>query len=335
MGISGAWKTQLGKESSAGTAVAATTIWRGPAGHIADDRETLRVAEDIGILIPTIRDTTPKLAASISLPETDLTFEQAQYISNAGIQGVAGVQDGAGSDYIYTSEVGYTAARTLYTYTVESGDDTQAEEMEYGFVRAFNLKGTGGGVLKVSSDWSGRQASLASFTGALSVPAVRPVYAAGTIYIDDDSGNVGTTPVSAGNIIGIELAVNTGWETKYFIDTGQKYFQVIYFNKEAFSGTLKVVFEHATLAETEKAKWRANTARLIRLKFPGAALVTPGTTYSTLLYMLDMAGSYTKFNPLSSQNGNSIIEAEFSLGYSSAEALALKTVVVNELSALP
>lgn len=335
MGISGAWKVQLGKESPAGTAVAATTIWRGPAGHIDDQREVRRVAEDIGILIPTARVVTPKLLAGLSLPETDATFEQIQYLFNGGIQGVAGVQDGAGSDYVYTSEVGYTSARTLYTYTLETGDDQQAHEMEYGFVRSFNLKGTGGDTVKASSEWGGRQATATSFTGALSVPTVEPILAAGKVYIDNEGGGVGATQVTAGNIISFDLPFNTGWVEKFFIDSGQRYFQTIFFNKDAVGGALKIVFEHATLAVTELGKWRAGTTRLIRLLFEGGAVQTPGTTYSKKTLIVDIGGAWTKFNPLSQANGNSLIEAELAISYATTEGLALKTKVVNELSALP
>lgn len=41
---------QLGKESTAGTAVAATAIWRGMGSALSDDREIVQVEELIAIM---------------------------------------------------------------------------------------------------------------------------------------------------------------------------------------------------------------------------------------------------------------------------------------------
>ena len=48
-GIRALRKLQYGKETTAGTAVAATAVWRG-IGTIQDNLETVFPAEDIGIL---------------------------------------------------------------------------------------------------------------------------------------------------------------------------------------------------------------------------------------------------------------------------------------------
>ncbi len=58
MGVKALRKIQIGKETTAGTAVAATTIWRG-MGTIEDQREIRRIDEDVGVLQRTNRSATP------------------------------------------------------------------------------------------------------------------------------------------------------------------------------------------------------------------------------------------------------------------------------------
>ena len=64
MGIKALRKILLGAETTAGTAVAADTIWRG-IGGLKDNREVITPDEDIGYLSGKARNYCPKYEAAI------------------------------------------------------------------------------------------------------------------------------------------------------------------------------------------------------------------------------------------------------------------------------
>ena len=130
MGIKALRKIQLGAETTAGTAVEADTIWRG-IGVITDNRETIVPDEDIGYLSGKARNYCPKLEAAISMEPVPATFEQLPIILSAGVKNViTGVTDTGGSGKVYTYTFPTTSANTITPWTIEGGDDQQAEEME-------------------------------------------------------------------------------------------------------------------------------------------------------------------------------------------------------------
>ena len=136
-------KLQLGRETTAGTAIPATTIWRG-LGVIKDNRDVMFPEEDVGILGGTDRSYIAKYWSELAMPAVEATFEQIPYIFEAGIKLIqTGTVDTAGSGYIYTYPAPTTAQNTHGTYTIEGGDDQQAEEFDYVFVKHFNLSGDG------------------------------------------------------------------------------------------------------------------------------------------------------------------------------------------------
>lgn len=333
----GKWaqKVQMGRESTAGTAVAATTVWRGPAKNLQDDRVVEHVEEDIGIAVPTTRTYIGQIAGSLSMEATPATFEQILHLLEAGIKTVGtGVADGVGTGKVYAYPIPTTSLNTLKTYTIESGDNQQAEEMSYCFVEKITLSGERGKAVMMSADWIGRQVSNVSFTGSLSAPTVEEILAAkGAMYIDAVGGTIGTTQVTQ-TLLEFSLEITTGWKAKYTLDSGQLYFDFSYFDKDSFEMKLEVTYEHNSTAVAEKTAWRDETKRLLRLQFLGGALGTPGThTYKTL--RLDMPGFYESFDALDSDDGNSIVKASFVCGYDETAALAPTLTVVNLLTSVP
>ena len=79
-------KIQLGRESTAGTEVDATTLWRG-TGTIDDQTEVQIVEENIGYLSGVDRTVIPMVGAALDLDETPATFEQV--LATAGTVGAA------------------------------------------------------------------------------------------------------------------------------------------------------------------------------------------------------------------------------------------------------
>lgn len=334
-GIKAEQVIQLGAELTPGTAVAATTIWRGAGGQIKDAREVTFVPELVGYTLPTNRTYIGKLEATLAMGATPATFEQIGYLLQAGVKAVSGAPDGSG--YIYTYLVGTTQANAIQPYTIETGDNQQAHEMEYSIVKDFTLTGNAGEAVMMSANWVGRQKTAASLTSLIgSGPqAVETILAGkGTLYIDDNTGTLGSTAVTD-TLLSWTLNFNTGRNVKYTVDSGALYFDFDYFDIDSFDVTLDVVFEHNSTAVTEYGtKFTGEAGRLIRLKITGSALQTAGSSYTTKALVLDLTGKWESWEELGSQDGNSIVSGTFRVGYDETDDTGCTIVVVNELSAL-
>jgi len=337
-GIKALRKVQLGRESTAGTAVAATTIWRGPAETPDDQRVVVFPDENVGYVGGTDRNYQPQLLGAIAFPETPATYEQVPHILEAGIKTVTPTQDGTGSDYIYAYTLPTTSANTLKPYTIEGGDNQQAYEIEYGFVTDFILAGSGGGELNavtMAANWLGRQTTSTSFTGSLSAPTVEEIlFGKGKLYIDAVGGTIGTTQ-KASTFLGFDLSVKTGWVARFTGDGN------LYFTRAAFVGgseleiMCNITFEYDSNATAEVSNYESGTSRLIRLAFTGEAVATPGTTYSTKTMYIDMAGAWDNFEKIGEDNGNDVVTGAFRARYNSTAAFFAEITVVNELTSLP
>jgi len=333
MGVKALRKIQIGAESTPGTPVAATTIWRG-IGLLEDLREVKHVEEQVGIALPTTRAYIPMLGCKVAFDPIEATFQQLPYIFEAGVATETPTQDGAGSDYIYEYIMPTTAVNTLRHYTIEMGDNVLVQETDYAFVEKFKISGNATEGVMMSADWRGRDVVDASFTGALSVPTLIPgdhlVFGGSTLAIDAVGGTLGATAITS-TLLSFDLDVTTGLKAKW-TNLG-KDFDYVYFDKGSFDATLKLVYENDTNGIAQRDLFEAATPRQLRLQFTGPAVATPGTTYSVLTFQIDAAGIYTSM-PQSDKDGNTTIEAEMKIGYDLTAALGLTFRVVNELSAL-
>jgi hypothetical protein len=332
-GIKGLTKIQLGAEATAGTAVAATALLRGAYAPPDDQRAVTFPAEDIGYISGVDRTYVPYLLGRLELPEREATFEQLPYTFAAGIKNVVtGVADGVGAGKIYAYPMPTTSTNTIKTYTIESGDNQQAEEMEYAFVSEFTLSGQERQALMVKDTWQGRQWSTTNFTGAIAVPSVEEILFQKTkLYIDAVAGTLGTTLISS-SLLAMTLSVRTGW-TPNFTGDGNLYFTDIEHIAEQTEVLLNVTLRHNATAVSEKAAWRAQTARQLRLQIDGSAL-TAGTGYSAKALRIDLAGKWERFEPLSERNGMMVSNGIFRARYNSTASLFANLTVVNALASL-
>jgi len=335
-GVKALEKIQLGVESVAGTAVAATTIWRG-MGRLEYDNDIKRVDESVGIALPTSRAYNPRLGGTVTFDPVEATFQQLPYIFEAGVAAEVATQDGAGTDYIYAYAMPTTAMNTLNTYTIEGGNNVRAAEIDYCFVESFKLSGNAAEGVMMEAVWRGRQIDdSGSFTGALSVPTLLPgnhiVFGGSKLYIDAVGGTIGSTLIS-NTLLSFELDVTTGYKHKY--TNSAKEFDFIYWDRGTYSATLKLVFEHNATSEAQVDLYDAVTPRQFRLLFEGVTAGTPGTSYSKDTLIIDAAGYYAGNPAFSDNDGNNTWEMEVDVTYDLTAALGLEFIVVNELSALP
>ena len=328
-------RAQLGAETTPGTAVAATAIWRGRITLQSDEKVVLP-EEDAGVFGGYDRSYIPFLGAGADFEETPATYEQLPYLLNAGIAAATPVQDGTGSGYIYTYTLAESAEPTIKTYTIEGSDDTQIEEMEYAFVDELTLSGASKEAVMMSAHWTGRQLTPTTHTTGLTPPTVSEIlFGNGMLYIDDIDDTPGTT-LKANTLLGFKLSLKTGLQPLYSADGA------VYFATHAFVSPepeLELTLLHNAVGRAEVAAMQAQTPRLIRLKFEGPALQTGGTTYSKKTLIIDCSGKYESKPPLAARDGNDIVTLKLLIkrntGATVFGAKRLEMVVVNELSALP
>ncbi len=331
-GIKALRRIQLGRETTAGTAVAATTLWRG-LGTLEDQREVVFPAEDVGYISGVDRSYTPKLAGALAMDSVEATFEQLLHIFEAGIKAVGTpANDTGGSGKIYTYTFPTTSLNTIKTYTLEGGDNEGAERMEYSFVSEFTLEGEAGQALMVNATWSGRQITPNAFTGAITIPTVEDIlFSKAKLYIDPVSGTMGTTQKTQ-TFLKMGLSVSTGWIPVWTADGLGTYFT--FAKMTAPEITLDVTFEHDSTSIAEKAAWRAETARQLRIDIPGSNLTTAGT-FTTKLLRIDLVGKWQRFEKIDERDGNDIVTGQFRARYNATAAKFAEIKVVNELASVP
>jgi hypothetical protein len=325
-------KIQWGPESTPGTGVAATKIFRG-VGTIKDNFSVARVSEDVGIIGGTTSVNNPMKGGTLSVSQTPATFEQFLHILEMSIKTASGVQDGAGSGYVYTYACPTTAANTIKTYTIEGGDDTQEEEMTYCFVKDWTLSGNGRTAWQLQANIQGREVTLSTFTGALTLPSVNYMnFGLSKLYIDVIGGTFGST-IKSNTLRGANIKYVTGIEAKdtadgrldfSFAQTGQDY---------AFTGQLE--FEHDAIALANKVDWRALTVRKIQLKIEGGvAFASAGTTYTYPTVLLNLPIVWSNFEKIGEANGNDIVTGSFFSAYDTTAAVGPVVIDVAAVSSI-
>lgn len=326
-GIKALRRIQIGKETTPGTAVAATTFWRG-TGTIQDNLTTVFPEEDIGLLSGADRSYIPMAQAILSLEETEATFEQLPYLFEMGLRHVDPTTDATGGGiFAYSIPIvssDYLVSTDLATYTIEGGDNAAVEEFAYGFARSITLSGDAGGALMMSAEIVGRQVGTTDFTTGLSIPDVEEIlFSKGKLYISDVSGYPSTDLIS-NEFLSMDLSINTGWTPVYTAD-GSIYFSFVKLTQPEV--ILQITFEHNTNAIAEKANWRAGTARVIRLEFDGSA--------ATKELLIDIVGKWESFEALGERDGNDIVTGVFRGRYNATAAHFFDVVVRNNLASLP
>ena len=314
---------QMGRESTKGTAVAATTIWRGPFGAPEDTRIRKIKEEDVGTLVAAELAYDTRLGATLAMPSTELTFEQVTHLLEAGI--LTATPTGSGP-YTRAYSLPLSTARTVKTYTLEAGNVlAPADNMEipYCFVSEMELSGKVDEAWMMSATWLGQRWMSSTLTAALSVPAVEPALFGKTrFYVDDSGGTIGTTQISA-MLLEATIKIETGIQ---FVPmgNGNLYPTEHKFVKPAGTFTLAYELEETSsvsFVAAERAKWQAGAGRLIRLDTPGSS--------ASRNFRMDFYAIYDKFGAYENSDGNVSVKVEGHFGYSATDTLFMTATVIN------
>jgi hypothetical protein len=335
-GIKRLQKIQWGKETTAGTAVPATALWRGSGNMPEDQRKINQVEENVGILTDTTRTNISSLQGKISLNSITATFEQLQYLFVMAFGGpTTGAADGSGSDKIYTTNFPTTTLPTATPYTIEAGDNFEVERMEYALCTKLELSGDSGGEVKVNAELQGRQVQQYDTGFALvSVPTVEDIlFQKGKVYLDAIGGAYGTTQV-ANAIEGFKISMDVKWKFEFTAD-GNLYFTTANFTGYDISGELLYLHDSGVSGTSgAKSFFRNQAKKLLRLDFSGNSVTTGGTTYQTKHLILDLPIFFQKVGVLGDKDGTSTVSMGFNAAYDPTAGNAGKSIIVNEVATL-
>jgi hypothetical protein len=317
-------QTQLGREDTPGSAVAATARWTGPAV-----REDGRVIEIVKEAIGQYADRGTTYIADLgvqglAMEAHPISYEELLHILEAGIDEVSPV---SGNGAPYTSQYdlpGGGTDATVKTYTIETDDGVQVEEMAYCFVESFELRGAANGALQLTAKWRGRQWAGTTITGSLSLPSVEVIlFNKGKLYIDDSGGSVGSNQI-ANSFAEFALSVKTGLEA---LQTGEGNLYFSLAKRVKPEVTLSITAEHTSdwNAAGEAADFRAGNIRLVRIIFTGS---------SNRQLTIDLAGIWKTY-AWGDRDGNSVITGTMEAVNSATDSLFLTMEVVHNLSAVP
>jgi hypothetical protein len=326
-------RVYLAQQTAWGTPVPAETAWRGIARFPMDARGKESPEENIGFTSKTTRQHDLFHLAEMEFPETTATFEQVLHLFEAGIEHAAPVADGAGTDKIFSYQMAVSDASTIAYYTIEGGNNKNAEKMQDAIVTEFTLSGKKKETWKMGAKWQGTQTGDTTFTSGISIMPVNAIKFQKTrLYIDNVNGGIGSTWIQ-NSFLGFSLTFKSGW---YLSHTGDGLMTPSFAEFIGAEATLSLTLLHNSVTKAERDLWKSNTPRKIRIQAVGETpFSTPGTSYSYPTINLDMAGVYTSFGPPNEDDeGASVYSAEFQIGYDSTAAMAMRILVAAELSGL-
>ncbi len=325
-------KLQFYREATPGTTSSATYIFRG-IGTILDNIKVDRVSEDIGIIGGTTRTNVPMKGGTLAISQTPATFEGILHILEMCIKTATPSADGAGTDFIYTYAFPTTSGNTVKTYSIEGGDDNEAERIAYSHGVDFTLSGNGRTAYQLQANIKGRAPALTTFTGGLSLAAVNNMnFGMTKIYQDAIGGTIGTT-IKSNTVRGVNFKYATGIEAK---DTADGRLDFSFIQGTDYVATCDLEFEHDSIAAAQKVLWRAQTPVLLQIKIEGSAnFGTPGTTYSVPTVKINLPGYWSSFEKIGEANGNDIVTGHFVSAYDPTAAAAGSIIVAAELATVP
>lgn len=318
-------KVQFGRETTAGTPVNATKIWRGKASMIEDDRSIKVVEEEVGILVPAERSYVASVIGRMNLPQTELTFEQFPHILEAGIH--TATPTGAGPyEYAYVFPTN-TTQPAIKTYTIEAGNalvSSDHHEMAYSFVTEFELNGQKQEAWMMNANYVGRQANQASMTALTTLEAVEEANFQNTLlYIDATGGTIGTT-LKSGVLLSARLRFRTGLVPVFTAD-GQLYFTSHKRVRPALDFSIKMELETASVVAAERAFYKSQAVRLFKLGVTGS---------SSRALDIEWAGKYDSISDYENDDDNTVVTFNGHAVYSQADSLFAQLTVTNNLASL-
>jgi hypothetical protein len=303
-------KVQYGKESTRGTAVAATKMWMGTA-TIPKDREPLHPQDSLGLRARSARTEIMQLLADpITLAMENAYYQGLPLLFGTTLKGGVTATETTSSqqDYAWDFSPSLTAAAAPDTLTLEIGDNDQNYEIEYVMGKTITIDFAFGenAFLNISGEYFGRQVSKSTATAGLTRPTITAINAnTGKIWLDSAWASLGTTQ-KTGFLRSGNIQIATGNHPK-FLGGGNRYFDSHGEGYLDITGSL--VVEGGAEAVSRFDDYQAGTHRAMRLAWTGPQI---GTGVNHKL-QLDLFVAFDEVIPLSAfADGNTLYAINWS-----------------------
>lgn len=329
MGLAALKRIQAGKESTPGTAVAATAFWMGMtlAGNLSD-RTVTQPMDQRNSLVKAHRNYQPSYVWRDTL-DGEVTYEDITYLLSIAVQGgrTSSAVDITARQWTFAPSS--TAANTLDTFTMEFGDNSGAYEVEYVFAESLEISGALDEALKFKAGLVGRQISTSTFTASLSARVVESALAAKTrIWIDDATGTIGTSTKD-------QTLLDWTWRLPEHFVAKRHQDNSLTFSTHSelqMQPELDLVVEFNSNIEALRKKYAAGTSQLVRLKTIGAVI---GATTVTKTLQIDGNYTITEFGVLDERNGASICTIKLMGEWNSTWAKLFEIQVLSTNTTMP
>ena len=301
-------KIQFGKETTRGTAVAATRMFPGAVTVPADRKPTFPV-DTIGSRVGVVRSVVNQiLADGIGLSMEHSVFQMLPMLFSIGLKGniTASEVTPGQADYLWDFTPSLVASNAPDAVTLEFGNDTQAYEIEYVMAKRYRISGAAGedAPVKIDADLFGKQITGTTFT-SLTPGTVEPIIANKTkMYLDSTWATLGTT-VKAGLLRNWEIEILTGVHPVFDADGT---LTMSTHGEGVLDAILTMTVENNALGDALWDDFRAGTARAIRIITEGSQIGS-GSNYSLTF---DIYGKFEEAVPMGADaDGNDLTTLVF------------------------
>jgi hypothetical protein len=336
---------QVGKESTDGTAVAATRRVLTKSGTFRHlQTQELFDGQLSGVLSRSV--TTPVITREASQLEisTDLDFNQVLLPLLSGVAGgVTPSTPGTGEARLWTFAPSQTAP-SVDPYTIEmvvdDGSTKQEIEAPFGVTTSFEITGGVDALPQITWSMDARKSVQSTYTSGIALPAV--AFAANLRWqmsLDTTWANVGNTTIS-GQVYGFTLGQSAFVMPQYYLQNRDA---LDFAGVEPQTRTTDLVIQAtfdtggSNLYETELAAKALGSKRFIELKLQGDAFASPD---ASLNHEIKVRGSFVHADDSmqdlgADRDGNSVVSLHLVSQYDPTGAVDINYLVQNALTSFP
>jgi hypothetical protein len=338
---------QVGKESTAGTAVAATRrVLTKSATYRQQQTQEMFEGQLSGVLSRAV--TKPKITREASQLEisTDLDFEQVLMPLLSGVKGgVTPSSPGSGEARLWTFSPSQTAPSVdSYTleFVVDDGSTKQAVEASFGVTSSFEITGGVEALPQITYSMDARKSSDATYTSGISLPGMANEFASNlrwSAHMDDTWSAIGGTNIG-GQVYGFTWGQSAYVMPQYYLDGRDT---LDFSGVEPQTRTTDVAIEctydtgASNFAETEMAKKDSGTIRFLELRIAGAVFGTPD---AALNRFIKLRGCFVHADDSmeelgADRDGNSVLSMHLVSQYDPTGGIDVDYLVQNNVASFP
>ena len=320
---------QAGIESTPGTAVAATRIQPIVSGNFTEHADREFIMEERQSLIKNYRAVATKQYVEMTGIEVAPTFEDLpwwlQFFAKGGVTGV--LEDTAAYRYTFTPT---STSNDLKTATFEFGDNTQDYEVAFCVGTDFEITFARNAPATQSVGFLGQSASTTTKTAALSQRDTESINGAlAAVYIDSNSGTIGTTAVT--NVLDVKITLPTMTSQFWALNGSLAPVDVYRAEPRGASIEMTMAFTNDTEYAAFKSNFDSDDERFVRVAAEGTVISGSSTNK---LVQFDLYPVWAEAQ-MGEQDGLRVVQFSGETKYNSSAGYDWNIQVVNGLSALP